>query len=282
MKRTVTQDGNVTTLNIRYKKNLNQRILLTADRHWDNPKSNQDLQLQHLEDAVRDDAYIIDFGDLFCAMQGKWDKRKNKDALRVEHKVDNYFDALVDTATEFFEPYANFFLRISPGNHESSILNRHETDLTTRLVNALNQAKGSNIHRGGYSGWVIFNFDNGKEQNQVKLWYIHGYGGGGPVTKGVIQTNRQAVYIPDADIIVNGHTHDNWAFYIPRSRITQSGKQYQDEQLHLRLPTYKDEYGDGVGGWHVERGGPPKSMGAMWLDFTNKSGKFDVEAKRAK
>ena len=38
-----------------------------------------------------------------------------------------------------------------------------------------------------------------------------------------------------------------------------------DEQLHVRIGTYKDEHGDGFGGWSVERGMAPKSKGAVWM-----------------
>jgi hypothetical protein len=29
--------------------------------------------------------------------------------------------------------------------------------------------------------------------------------------------------------------------------------------------TYKDEYGSGLGGWHIERGAPPKPLGGYWM-----------------
>jgi len=46
--------------------------LLRSDVHHDNPKCNQDLERKHLDEAIEYDAPIIDNGDLFCAMQGKW------------------------------------------------------------------------------------------------------------------------------------------------------------------------------------------------------------------
>jgi hypothetical protein len=35
-----------------------------------------------------------------------------------------------------------------------------------------------------------------------------------------------------------------------------------------RRQTYKEEYGAGEGGWHIETGKPPKPLGAWWLRFT--------------
>lgn len=238
------------------------RFLLLSDIHIDNPKCNRELLKRHLDEARANNYPIMVFGDLFCAMQGKYDKRANKSALRPEHQVNNYLDALIDTTAEFLEPYKDLFIFITPGNHETSILGRHETDLMQRLGEKL----GCEV--GTYSGWVVFKFEveSGGGIRTIPMSYHHGYGGGGPVTKDVIQTNRKAVYLPDAKIVVSGHTHDRWIFPISRVRLQENGEQVVDEQLHLKLGTYKDEYTVGYG-WAVEKGMPPKPLGGAWLCF---------------
>ena len=276
---------NVAIVTIPFRKSLDQRFLLTADRHWDNTLSNWGLQQKHLQEAIARRAGILDFGDLFCAMQGKFDKRSDKDNLRSIHCQGEYLDSLVNSAADFFEASAKRFIMIGMGNHETAILKRHETNLTTRLVEELNTRQGTDIYNGGYSGWVIFRLHNlaSDEITTKKLWYIHGYGGGGPVTRGVIQTNRRAVYLPDADFVVTGHTHDEWIVPIQRNRIDDDGYQYLEEQVHVQIPTYKDEYVDGYGGWHVETGKPPKPIGAMWLQFSKvRSGQLEFHFSRAR
>ncbi len=267
-------------------KGWEQWFLLSSDRHWDNPKSDQAMQLRHLNQARERGAKILDFGDLFCAMQGKFDKRSCKSDLRPEHTRGDYLDSLVETAAKFFGPFAESFALIGRGNHETAILKNHETDLTERLVERLNATECSNIAAGGFSGFVRFMFtSNGTHQTSRVMAYHHGYGGDAPVTKGVIQTNRMAVYLPDADFVVTGHTHNEWQFPIPRLRISEAGVTFHDEQLHLKLPTYKEEFGDGFGGWHVERGAPPKPVGAVWLRFyydAGKPGRIASEVTRAK
>lgn len=262
-----------------------QWFLFSSDRHWDNPHSDHDMQIRHMDEAVTRLAGIIDLGDLFCAMQGKYDKRSSKDTLRPEHLHGDYLDCLVDTAEDFFAPYAERIIRLADGNHEASIRTKHETDLIHRLVRALNR-RGGQIHRGGISGWIMFRFlDQHRHVRQYKAWYHHGYGGGGPVTRGVIQSNRKAVYVPDANFVLSGHVHEEWNLTIQRARLSDGGVQYQDEQLHLQVPTYKDEYGDGSGGWHVGTGKPPKPLGALWLVFRKEAGKskpIEFEFKRAK
>jgi Icc-related predicted phosphoesterase len=95
-----------------------QRVLLLSDLHIDNPKCNRVLLIRHLEQAKVAGAPVMIFGDLFCAMQGKYDKRANKSALRPEHQVNNYLDALIKTTADFFEPYRGLIKFITPGNHD--------------------------------------------------------------------------------------------------------------------------------------------------------------------
>jgi hypothetical protein len=83
------------------------------------------------------------------------------------------------------------------------------------------------------------------------------------------------VYLPDADIVVNGHTHDQYVVPIQRERLSHKGNVIQDTVWHVRTGTYKDEYGDGSEGWAVEKGHAPKPIGAVWLRMAFVSGHDD-------
>ena len=249
-------------------KGWEQWFLLSSDRHHDNAHTDQARELKDLRQAQDRSAGIIDVGDLFCAMQGRWDRRADRSALREEYQCGNYLDALVREAVDFYGPFAANFIVIGRGNHETAILKHHETDLTERLCQGLSTSTGEDVPAGGYGGWVVFNFKCTKTRSfRVNLKYWHGSGGGGPVTRGVIRTNRMAVYLPDAHIVATGHTHDQWVVPIARERLARNGEVFIDEQTHVKCGTYKEEYGDGHGGWHIERGGPPKPLGAQWLRF---------------
>ena len=50
---------------------------------------------------------------------------------------------------------------------------------------------------------------------------------------------------------------------------------YHHVQTHVCIPTYKEEFKDGHGGRHVERGAPPKPIGATWLRLFFKYGSSD-------
>jgi hypothetical protein len=242
-----------------------QWFLLQSDVHWDNPKCDRAKLKKHLEEAKLRNAPILDFGDFFCAMQGKYDRRSSKKDIRPEHQNNHYLDSLVNTAVEYLKPYKHLITVRGTGNHESAIHKNHETDLTERFAERL-RSVGGIARRGGYSGYVRLNMSNGSRPNgSILLWYFHGSGGGGPVTRGVIQTNRQSVYVSDADIIATGHVHESWQVAVEKIRLNVKDKVVLERQTHVKIPGYKEEYCDGYGGWHIETGKPPKPTGAWWL-----------------
>lgn len=248
-----------------------QWVLITGDRHWDNKKSDWDLQRKHLEQAKERNAPIIDVGDFFCLMQGKYDKRKSASALRPIHSGDDYFDAVPLTAVDFFKPYAHQFAVIGMGNHETAILRHHQVNITDRFIYRLNKEAGSNAFRGGYGGWVKLRVSLPEKKAPISLWlkYHHGHGGGGRVSRGTLNAQRSAEIYPDADIVVQGHIHERWSVEVTREAITDYGKVELKPQYSLCVSTYKQEY-DPKGGWHYERGAPPKPLGGWWLRLTSK------------
>jgi hypothetical protein len=255
-------------------KKVNKPIwcLLRSDAHHDNPHSDNDMERRHLDQALQRKAFILDNGDAFCAMQGKGDPRASKDDIKEEHKGGNYLDKLVDSYADWLKPYAENILVMGKGNHETAVYKHRETDLTQRLVNSLNGKTNAKIKSGQIANWIGIRarcLQDPKRRSMGTVWFymFHGAGGGGPVTKGVIGANRMGVTHPDANIIATGHTHDSWFLPNARARITANGVEYIDEQLHIKIPTYKNEYGVKDSGFHMEKGRPPKPLGAVWIKF---------------
>jgi UDP-2,3-diacylglucosamine pyrophosphatase LpxH len=245
-----------------------RKILLISDLHWDNPHCDRELLKSHLDQAVAGGHDILINGDLFCAMQGKYDGRRSKSDIRPEHNNSKYLDALVETAAEWFAPYAQNIKVIGYGNHETSILKHCETDLIERFVTLLNANTKSLIEIGGYGGWIIYRMNRVKESTiSFKIKYFHGSGGGGVVTKGSIQFNRMMAMVEGADAIWMGHVHESMEMTYTMERITNADTVALRDVLMIRTPAYKEEYQDGSKGWHIERGAPPKPLGGRWLEL---------------
>lgn len=264
----------IVTIDIQSQVGFQQDFMLKTDDHWDNPKCKRDLLKRGLDEAKKRRAGVFGGGDLFCAMQGKYDKRSNKNDVREEHNNAQYLDSLVQTGVDWYSPYSDIMIAEGRGNHETAILKNHETDLTERLCSGISGKTGNQVHAMGYGYWVKFKLRRQTQTKSFLMYVYHGSGGGGPVTKGVIQTNRRAVYLPDADIVFGGHIHEGWCVYLKRMRVTKSDRIIHDTQAHVSGPTFKEEYSDGFGGWHIERGGPPKPLGFFWLRFYYQNDSF--------
>lgn len=263
-----SQQGAVTTIRVDVKNEKGQDFLFFAssDLHIDSVYCNRELLLADLQEMVRRRAMGLFFGDIFDAMQGRFDPRRSMAELRPEYRREDYYDFVIRDVGEVLSPYGKNIAMMSDGNHELSVLKNANTNLADRLVERLNNAHGANIRHGAYGGWVrIMITRDGNPVGSVKVKFFHGAGAEAPVTRGVIQTNRQAVYLPDANVVVNGHNHNAYWVPITRERISDKGKVFFDTQQHIRTPGYKQCYGDGTTGWDVTRGGVPKPMGGCWI-----------------
>jgi predicted phosphodiesterase len=247
-----------------------QWFLLRSDAHHDNPHSDHDLQRKHLQQCVERNAGWIDGGDLFCAMGGRADPRRAKHGVtRDEHATaPDYFDSLVRHAADFLQPYADRCVVLGRGNHETSVLKQQETDLTERLAERLRERTGASVFTTGYGGFIQFRFSSKQQIHTLTMAVYHGSGGGGMMTFDTLRVRRQASFQPDADILVCGHVHERWWLQTARYRLRTRNGDYRvsvEPQHHIRTGTYKQELEDGYAGFAVERGMPPKPIGAMWM-----------------
>jgi hypothetical protein len=186
---------------IKHSKNVHElqligievKIAMLSDLHWDNPHCDRDMLKRHLDYCLEEDIPVMINGDMFCLMQGRGDNRRNKSDIRPEHNNARYLDSIVETAIEWFLPYANIIKLIGYGNHETAVIKWQETDILQRFVDLLNYKAGSNIHTGGYGGWLVVRQSSNKNNTtsfSTKIKYFHGSGGGGIVTKGAINLTR--------------------------------------------------------------------------------------------
>jgi hypothetical protein len=263
---------------IKHSKNVHELVIdklyaqvaMLSDLHWDNPHCDRDMLKRHLDYCLEEDIPVMINGDMFCLMQGRGDNRRNKSDIRPEHNNAKYLDSIVETAVDWFLPYANIIKLVGYGNHETAIIKWQETDILQRFVDLLNYKAGSNIQTGGYGGWLVVKQASGwGSKYSTKVKYFHGSGGGGIVTKGAINLTRALETYENFDVFTMGHIHENSCRNDVRDTIDHhsvGGYVLKQKQLHLMLTgTYKEEYGDGSQGWHVERGAPIKPLGGRIL-----------------
>lgn len=250
--------------NCPHEHDWEQWVLLTSDWHWDNDHCDLKKLAADMDMAVKRNAPILAFGDLFCLMQGRYDPRRSRHGMRASLDADNYIDEVVNQGAEWFKPYAKNFVLVTRGNHEISNMRNNETDVIERFCERL-RWEGSQCITGGIGGWVFMRgILHGKSQT-FKVAYHHGAGGGGPVTKGTIKANRRGIYLPQADLVVSGHIHERWVLTNVQEHISNHGKRSLRDQVHLALPTYKQEYHPDGYDYHNFNERPPKPVGGCWL-----------------
>ena len=232
-------------------------ICFSSDRHHDSLFALLDLESKHLDQAKADNAIILDFGDLFDAMQTRGDPRANYALLKDKYKCAAYLDELVNHAIERYKPYAEHFAALAMGNHETTILDKLGTNLTQRLAQGL----GSHVQAMPYAGWVTIKARTPNHRvHKVNIYYNHGSSSGGMMSFGTLDVRRMASYLQDADIIVQGHTHDCYVLPLARERLGQ--KVERSLTWHVRCPSYLDDFASR--GWTARTGKPPRVHGCIW------------------
>lgn len=259
------------------------RALAVSDTHLDSTLCRREAVKRDMDEALEIGAPVIDAGDFFDAMQGKYDSRSASEELMPEllhaREPDGtpmpYLKAMVMDGVDFMRPYAHILTVRGVGNHEDAIRQHRQWDVAQEFVSQMRSSDGPaarNIHLGGYHGWVVFRIKLSKTQAQAKiLKYHHGWGGGGPVTRGVIQSARMSDWLGGSvDLIMSGHTHDEWRITRPKEDLVAGPRGYRSivkNQIHFRVPGYKDEFQQKGGSFANRKGQGPKPIGGAWIRF---------------
>jgi hypothetical protein len=262
------------------------RILLISDAHWDNPHCNRKLYNQHVKEAVETNSPILYNGDTLCLMQATTDRRQRKGDTRVEHENQDYFRTVCkDFAEQHGEACKNIAM-LGYGNHETAPLKWCSVDPVELLADQIELQTQYRPQVGGYRGWVSIRINRGGKRNTVhrpiRIYYTHGSGGGGPVTRGVIKTARHNAFVEGADVIWMGHIHEQWDVNTPVVGINREGREFMRKRWHICTPGYKEEYLGSKLGFHHEGDRPPKPTGAAWLTIYQRGDELRTEVSHAR
>jgi UDP-2,3-diacylglucosamine pyrophosphatase LpxH len=245
-------------------------LMLASDVHFDSVVCDLDLFTKHLRLAEELQAPVLICGDLLDAMQGKWDPRRQPEDLKDQYKVSAYYDAIVMDCAKFLSKFDIPAFILGLGNHETSVLSHSNTDLLGNVAYQLRVEHGKQAVAAGYWGYlrVMFRYKKGNGAASKTIYWHHGSGGAAPVSHGLIQANRQGVWIRDADIVVNGHNHKNYTYAHPTEKLNQITMQpYNDIIWYLRTPGYKKSSGESMTTWgfEAEKLREPTSKGCIFL-----------------
>lgn len=245
-------------------------MLLRSDAHHDSKGCDRRLEMRHLEQARDRGALILDFGDLFDAMQTRTDPRRSTRDLKAEFLTDSYLNAIVNEAAQCYSPYAPQWVMMGTGNHEYAIQKHSDYDPISGLLSQLNtEEHGGHILAGGYDGYVKVRLtwkkvkpDTSPRSESFLIYYTHGSGGSARRSKGMLKADLRAAVRPDADIIVSAHIHSSWQLPMIKERVTKEGTIREDLVWHLQLPSYKRP-----GTWESTKEMNAHPLGAHWLNI---------------
>jgi hypothetical protein len=134
---------------------------------------------------------------------------------------------------------------------------------------------GSPVVVGGYGGFIrlsVFISSQPTPKSTMWIYYNHGSGGEAPVTKGMIQTNRQAVWVRNCDLIWNGHNHQNYVTF--QSTVEPNNKDVIEQGLmaFIRTPGYKNERKNIAHGYAAQGNMSPTPRGCVFgsIKYSNK------------
>ena len=253
-----------------YEQSLD--VMLASDVHFDSSACDIGLFEKHLKLAEQKQSPVIIAGDLFDAMQGHDDPRRSAEELKAQYKVSHYFDAIVLDASAFLRQFKVPYYILAMGNHETSVLNKINTNLIERLAYDL-RLHGQPAEAMGYWGYIrfMFKYKKGAAATSKLLYYHHGASTNSPVTKGVIQTARQGVYLHAPDFVLNGHNHHGYTVPIQVERMNpKTMTPFTETVWYLRTPGYKMSAGDSLQTWGfgAEKHRTPTPRGCMFLNMT--------------
>jgi len=254
-----------------------QSVCLMSDIHFDSPKHDEKLFYKHMRLAEEREALVLIAGDFFDSMQTTHDPRRSPEELMAKYKVSHYLDAIIiDAATYLSQFKVQYILCL--GNHETTVLKNNNTNVIDRLAHDINLMGGTAVN-AGYSGWIKFLFARGAGgRKSYDLYWHHGSGGSAPVTKGVIQTARQATYI-NADIVHNGHNHQDYYVPIKQIGINGAGKLETKLMHFVRTPGYKISgiENEDRAGFDVEKVPGVTPRGCAFAEFSYSEGEYNLE-----
>ena len=229
------------SIDVQAKSKEKLTIMLTSDWHYDSASCAIDLLTRHLKVAEEMQAVVLVAGDVLDVMQGREDPRRSIEDLKNLYRMDSYFDAVVADTAKFLSGFDVPAFVLCDGNHEMAVLKHNGVDLLSNVCYQLRYQYHKTAVHGGYYGYmpIYFHYNKGSATKGKLLYWYHGTSSHAVVTKGMIQVNRQGVWLPDPDYVLNGHTHDAYTRPEPIEHFSmKTRRSSRGSKLFFRSPGY--------------------------------------------
>lgn len=254
-----------------YTKRREFSYRLMSDLHIGSIHCDKELIRSELEDARQSHSRVFIAGDVFDMILPKDNKRyvasMYDEAIR---NTDAVINASLDLGMKILRPYRDLIDMIGCGNHETSVIKYHSSDIISLLCERLSTPEHKVAH-GGYSGAIVATYRQPKGNGTRYVFrYHHGSGGASPVTKGMINFARMSSWVRDADVIWMGHRHTRWMAQQKEERVPHEGDKFQKRNVwHVQTGSYSkdeqkqqlDDLGNYRSDYGIEGGYAPESTG---------------------
>jgi len=244
-------------------------LTVYSDLHTESQACAVNLLDAHMKRrATLPNSYFACIGDI-----GNWimpgDKRHQASTPIPEiASQDAYVTATIDYQYELLHDYN--WLWLGTGNHETSMLKYHGTDVVKFLLDRLG------VTEGGYSGFARLRWHlHGKCVCTSTLLYHHG-AWGGVATKGIIGAERYAASHDGWDVFVFGHNHHCHVHHNSKLYMTQNGVIKHRDCYIVNTGTFQLSSRQGGSPQYSEiRGYQPVAITAPLIKFTHRRGADD-------
>lgn len=228
-------------------------LLIISDVHYDSMSCNRDILKKHLDYIKSVNGYVICIGDWFDVMGCYKDPRSKGQDVRPEYlsRDSSYLDLIVRDSYNFLLPYKDNLLMMSEGNHETAIKKHRDTDILNTLIFLLRQ-QGSNVVKGGYSGFINMQLlISDITWVSYLIAYHHGGGGNAQRSKGILHADIDMENYPDCQLFISGHNHQKGYWPMVCYRRHMSGEIRYQTRYWMKTGTYKRTDKPLIGGWEV-------------------------------
>jgi len=220
--------------------------------------------------------YTILMGDLAeCILPGdkRFDPQEVAEWLWTSRNRGRIADAQYERINEILSKIpSKRILGSIEGNHERTIRDRHQRDLTLDLCRDLGIP---------YLGQEAFlqlrlqykNTESRRRSIGIKLFITHGSGAGRKAGAKVNKLTDITSWV-NCDVLLMGHHHDRLAVRTVQLDLDQEGHLLARQRLHIMTGTFLKTFSEGTAGYGARELYPPTSIGPVTVTIHPRTGEL--------